>query len=264
MNYTKDVIRGGPGVTQVRKLAELEQFRREQESVRPLSLWNPMLPPGTVNASDDEFNDQALAAAWTEFDPGTHLTVTEGKYGLRMAKLGIVAGSEVAGICKALPAGNFSISTYLSNLGSGVTNIFDGIGICLWEDPTNNAAKLFTFNYSFSNTYTVTFASYEWTNYTTAVAPAKYTDTEAYMLSSGYFMRLRRNAANYYIEYSVDGIGWYSPNALAAITISFTPTYMGLFKNVPSTATTGYSLFQFFRYLGSDVGIYGILEGDRM
>lgn len=260
--FVNDVLHGGPQVTQIRKLSDLEEFKRATESMRPSNLWNPMLPPATENSSNDEFNDSSLSTGWTEFDPGNRLTVSEGRSGLLLTKLGVAGGHEIAGLYKTLPAGDFSLSAYCSNLGSG-SIINDGTTLCLWENPANLASKLFTFNYSLTSANLITFASYEWTNYTT-VASTKYTETEAYIKASGYFMRLRRNGTNYYIEYSTNGIAWYSPNSLAAITISFTPTAMGVACNVPSSATTSYRLFNLFRYLNSDVGIYGILEGNRL
>jgi len=258
MNYTKDVIQGGPGVTQVRKLAELDDFRREQEALRPLSLWNPMLPPGTVNANDDEFNDRALATAWTEFDPGGRMTVAENKYGLLLTKTGVV-GFEIGGIYKPLPAGDFTIAVHHVNLGQDNSDVG---GICLWENPLNLASKLYVFTSYRSDINTIRIAAFEFSNYTTL--GTNISDTLAYVMSTSYFLRLRRNGVNYYIEFSGDGFGWKSPNNFATANPSFTPTSMGVMVTTNNGAVVSNQIYSFFRYQNSDVGYTAMLEGDRM
>lgn len=258
--FMKDVIRDGALPQMVRNLSSLEKYRREQEAWRPTNLWNPLLPPATVNANDDEFNDRSLSTNWTEFDPNNRMTVQELKYGLAITKVGI-ATPDLTGIYKTLPAGDFTMFTRCTVLGPS-NGIYNYCGLTLWENPGDTTKKIASWGVQRYNSNSILTNCFEWTNYA-LVSSTKITFTPV-NISDTFYFRFRRNGTNYYAEVSTDGIGWSSGNAYAALTFSFTPTAMGLHVNSYGVTSGEKFQFDFFRYLGSDVGFTGILEGDRM
>jgi hypothetical protein len=74
---------------------------------------------------------------------------------------------------------------------------------------------------------------------------------------------VRRTGTNYYFDYSFDGYGWNTANAGAALALGFVCGHMGLGVNNNATAVTQTAYFQFFRFIGSDVGLGGMSLGAR-
>lgn len=260
--FMKDVINDGAMSRMVRGITAMERARQEQISRMPANLWNPRLPPATVNAYDDEFNDRSFSAYWTEADPNNRLTVTEGKYGLLLEQANPNAAHEVTGIYKTLPAGDFTMFTRCAPLSPCSGGGYTYVGLALWENPTDVSKKIFTFGIRRLNTQYY-LCCYEWTN-TTTVGTTKIVEHTPTQLADSMFWRMRRNGTNYYVDYSVGGIGWISGNTCAAITLSFTPVAMGIHMNAYWVTSGEKAQVDFFRYLGSDVGFTGILEGNRM
>ena len=263
-SYLDDVTHRGPQVTQVKKISDLEQFKRNTEEIRPSNLWDPMLPPATENSNDDEFNDSSLSTAWTEFDPNNRLTIAENAYGALFTKVPVAgANHEIAGLYKTIPAGDFSIMIRLNHLTyqSGV-GAYGYAGIGLWEDATNVARKVFNYWWRRDGTNDNVSAD-EWTNYTT-YSGSKLAATVPIWRADSMYLRLLRSGTNYYVDYSLFGNGWMTPNAYSAITLSFTPLHMGIIINDYNSAINHLSVFNMFRYLNSNTTAIGVLEGNRL
>src|SRR5574343_649706 len=76
------------------------------------AIWLPDYPPASPSAYDDEFSDASLSG-WTEIDPDSILTVSEGDSGVTLTTTGATWG--YANIYKACPAsGDFAIWTKVS------------------------------------------------------------------------------------------------------------------------------------------------------
>lgn len=219
------------------------------------SYWNVRAKPSTAHAMDDEFDDNSLGAKWTEFDPGAHLTVAENSYGLVLTPS---ASSKWGGVYQTLPSGDFSVTALMSFPG-----IFqDGkiVSIILWEDPTDTSKRLETFSmlkYA-TNGYAVQWN--RWTNYTTFNTNAYASGGLGIWQPTYRYMRMRRNGSTYYGDLSDDGINWsIGPNG---VTLGFTPTAIGV--GILSGATFSPVIFPFFRCIGSDVTLNGVLAGRRV
>jgi hypothetical protein len=222
--------------------------------------WNPVNPPASANANDDEFNTGSLSANWTEFDPNSDLTVSVGDVGCKFVQASR-AGNNNVGIYKTLPAGNFTI--WMKAITLATLAAYSYASIILWETPTDTSKKLLTVQLHRDATVYAGIEAVEWTNYTTSSSTKLATAETGSRATNHLWIRLRRNGTNYYVDISQDGVGWISANAGAAITLSFTPSAMGIGSNNGNTGATQTVLFPFFRYLGSDVGAAGIVGGNR-
>ena len=224
-------------------------------------IWMPDAPPASAGADDDEFADAAGAGAptgWTEVDHGTTTTVSEEEYGLKLLQA-THAGDSIAGVYKAIPSGDFSIVTKVSLAGLAEANFMVG-GLALFQDATSSTGDIIT--HTLHQDATATAINVEsWTAYNAfgaAVQGAVYTvdagPTHAYL-------RIRRTGTTYAFDFSSDGIVF---QRLHSGTLAFTPTHYGLVVNNVATGQDVAAIFPFFRYVASDVGIVGVMGGDRV
>lgn len=217
------------------------------------SIWCPDAPPAVAGADDDEFADASggLPAGWTEFDPDVIQTVGEDEQGLTLLQA-THGGDNMTGIYKAIPAGNFTIAAKVGTLG---VPSYAAAGMALWENAAgNNGIYTIELRYGASGVYVI-----RWTNKTTK-AVELWPGGENVL--TDVYMRIRRNGTTYYFDVSVLGIGWvqmYTTGSLA-----FVPSHYGLYINNSGTFNNLVGRFGFFRYKNSDVGITGLLEGDRV
>lgn len=218
--------------------------------------WDPNKPPASPTANDDEFADGALGGMWSEYDPDNKTTWAEGNGGLTATIL-THATTTLNGIHQDIPAGDFSI---YAKVGLSVTNVNNThINLCLWEDPTgDNEAFTWGIYRSTLTPYATYILGQTWTNRSTAAIAKVAGAVVGY--SESIYLRIRRNAANYYADFSRDGIGWWPTGPH---TFIFTPTKMGIGVINNNTLVTQYAHCQFFRYIASDVGVGGILAGNR-
>lgn len=222
-----------------------------------VTAWQPDKPPASAGAQDDEFDNAALSVSWTEYDPDAKTTWTEGNGGLTAA-VATSAAHNINGLHRTLPDGDFTIYTKVG-MASTLASQFN-CGLCLWEDPTGDN-ELFTWQ-CVTNVNPCAFraVAYTWVNHTTT-AIAKHAETTLGTGSLAAYLRIRRNAANYYCDVSLDGYGW--QNMGGAFTFVFTPTKFGICVENQNTGVNQYAHFQFFRYIASDVGLGGVMAGDR-
>lgn len=213
--------------------------------------WNPFAPPTSAASQDDEFNDSSLDAKWTEFDPNSKLTLTEGDGGLSFSDITTAATDNVAGVYQALPSGNCTLDIAVA-LSVNASNIVRS-GITLWEDPTNNTKKLFLFGGAWSNgTYII--AGDIMTNNTTW-SSRPWSTTPTGLGWSLLFFRLRRTTTTWSFDYSAfPGARMATGGTQTEVQLGFTPTNMGIAISNFNTGITHNMQAFFFRYRSSDVG----------
>lgn len=223
--------------------------------------WLPEKPPASPTTQDDEFSDGSLDVKWTEFDPNTKLAVTEETFGLQFVKTANGGTYERAGLYQSIPSGDFTIITRAMALGNA--NTYHYYGLALWEDAADTSKKMFCCDYYRNGAAVVpAMFAYEWTDYN-SISTNKLAATTLLFPTNSPYMRLRRNGTNYYLEYSPTGYAWQSPNAYAAITLSFTPTHFGLFCDAYTNTNPVTFMFPFFRYLGYNAGEASTTLGNR-
>ena len=221
----------------------------------------PDAPPASAGADDDEFADASggVPSGWTEVDFGAVLTVDEDEPGLQFT-VATHAGSALAGIYKAIPAGDFTAWTKVSLSGLAVTDSLLA-GIALWEDATTSTADVRTFAL-IANATQGELTVHPWTAYN---AQGAATLTVPITVDSGVshcYLMVRRTGTTYAFSYSSDGIGWQRVHNTAALGI--TPTHYGpCIDNINSGADVD-ARFAFWRYLASDVGLTPLMQGDRI
>lgn len=221
--------------------------------------WSADAPPASPSAYDDEFADASLSGNWTEYDPDAKTTWSEGVGGLK-GTTATSAANNLNGLHKALPAGDFTIWAKFSLLTRELAQCT--VGICLWENPAgDNKLAAVRLQRTTTAGFVTQMDCYEWSNHTTD-SVAKLSMTTIGYGASSLYLRMRRTGTNYYVDFSFDGVGWRTPNSGTAITWSFTPTKMGFIVSNFS-GENQVALVGFWRYLASDVGLTGIMEGNR-
>lgn len=81
--------------------------------------WNGLAVQSPLDGASDYFSDASLSGSWTEFDPGTQVTVTETAADRLKLVAASAAGDHIGGIMRAAPA----YSTYC------ITACLDGTGV---------------------------------------------------------------------------------------------------------------------------------------
>lgn len=230
----------------------------EADHADAVSPWMPDKPPASPGALDDEFSTPgAIPGAWSEYDPDGKTTWTV-DYGGAKAVVATSAANNANGIYQDLPAGDFTVVVKVASSATE-TNYFSA-GIGLWEDPTgDNEQACWVITRDATAGFPMRLECNTYTNHTT-VAIAKIA-AATFGYSEFVYLRLRRNAANYYCDFSLGGLGW--RQASAAITFVFTPTKIGLWVNNINTGLTPVARFQFFRYVASDLTLQGVMQGGR-
>jgi len=222
--------------------------------------WDPDAAPASPSALDDQFNTGALDGKWTEYDPDNKSTWTVGDGG---AKATILTTATLTwnGIYQTLPAGDFSVWAKVASYGMDVVD-YTLIGINLWENPAGDN-KHFCWVYVRDNTanFVGRLAAQEWTNRST-IGTVKISVFNPGNFDSVY-LRLRRTGTNYYCDFSKNGAGWRSGNLNdTAITLSFTPTKIGIGVCNYNTTVSTVQMCQFYRYTDSNVTLAGISGGN--
>lgn len=216
-----------------------------------LSVWSADNPPSSPSTDDDEFADSSLAGAWTAWDVGSKNTVTEVAYGLNMSYVAANGSYNVAGIYKALAAGDFSIMTKVSVLVSPASYFFGGL--LLGQDLTNNpgTSDVITFGiYQGAAPANYVIQADRWTQYNGSPT-SQASQAVTYPFSSLY-LRIRRISTNLNYDYSIDGISFVT---LGSVAQGFTAVEYGLCVNGNNNKTST-GIFQFFRRIsGTSLGV---------
>lgn len=216
------------------------------------TLWDPNAPPTSPSAYDDEFSNSVLDGKWTEFDPDAELTVTEDEVGLKLDTAS--ASFNLCGLYQTVPSGDFTIYARASLLGNRVD--WKNVGLMLWEDATDDTKRISILGFGYRAD--VTYAIFQLaTNYTTWNSNYIYTNWSG----EHAYVRVRRNSTTYSFALSSDGLGW---QVFYVGGLAFVPTHFGVGINNQGAGVSQRGVFNFFRYVASDVGLTGIMNGDRI
>jgi hypothetical protein len=223
------------------------------------TVWSPDAPPASPSAYDSEFDagSAGVPSGFTEYDPGSILAVDESStYKKLIATITSATFAVVGGIYREIPAGDFTIWTKVRVVGKLAD--YSWAGLALWEDATDSAKGIENFCLvARGSAGPVGIDQFYMTNYNTYNTDRLGNNSQPYSAQEAY-LRIRRNGTTYYIGWSENGEVWYEKNT--ATTIGFTPSHFGLsFAN--STGVTNVATADFFRYVGSDVGLTGIMNG---
>jgi hypothetical protein len=223
------------------------------------TIWMPDAPPATPGALDDEFADNSggVPNGWTEVDFSNHTSVVEDEAGLTLLQV-THAGDSNAGIYKTIPSGDFTIWTKLSTSGVAMQNIWQA-GLALWNNAASSTAPLLTFVLDIRGTQ-VQLMVLSWTAYNTFSTVITQPDISVDVMPTHIYLRIRRTGANYAYDASSDGLGWHRISTTAP---SFTPAHVGPVIMNEASGTDVAARFAFFRYVNSDVGLTGLMKGNR-
>lgn len=230
------------------------------------AMWMSDAPPATAGADDDEFADVSggVPGGWTEVDHGSHTLVVEDDAGVIISQA-THAGISIAGIYKAIPSGNFTAWTKVSLSGINDVNALGG-GLALFQDATSSTGDIITWQVTYDANlvalHVIHWSAYNAFSSILATHNLNLPDVAGNaVLPSAVHLRIRRSGTTYAFDASSDGLGWIR---VYSNTIAFTPTHYGLVVNNQNTGADAAARFAFFRYRDSDIGIYGVLGGDRV
>lgn len=223
-----------------------------------LGVWLPDAAPASAGSLDDEFADESggVPTGWTEFDFDTNTAITEDEHGLTMVQT-THAGDSIAGMYKTLPAGAFTVWTKVYLVSARRVN-FQFAGLVLLEDGASSAGNLATYGLRYSST-TDGPGKAEWTDYNSFSSEVNLNLNQYEMFL---YLRIRYDTTTFSFEWSRDGVAWHQSTTDTAL--GFTPAHVGLCINNVATGSDVKAVFSFFRYLASDAGRLGVLEGDRV
>lgn len=221
------------------------------------SFWSPDAPPASPSGTDSEFSagSNGVPTGFTEYDPGTLLTVTESSTynNVQLLAATTAVTLDVLGIYKAIPAGDFTIWTKANFIG--VAANYNFTGLCLWEDATDSTKKIAGYGLSPRAAAVIDNGIYNFTNWNTF---ASATESNLQFVAPCVYIRLRRTSTTYMLAFSKDGEAFIEYSA--AVNPAFTPTHFGVGIG-NTTGANALATFDFFRYVASDVGRVGILAG---
>lgn len=215
--------------------------------------WDPDAPPLSPSIYDNEFSGSPLGGSWIEFDPNNLLTLEFTNYGIWLTQA-TRTGDNITGIVEPIPSGDFTISTKIQ-LSSRMEN-YTACGLALFENPLDSSKKITTLLETYNSTGMI-IEGINWTNHNTF--RNSIFSHAIHGAGTCIYLRIRRNGTNYYFDYSLDGMSWMNYNS--TVTLSFTPTYFGIYINNVNTGDPVKALFKFFRYKNSDITDIGMLEG---
>lgn len=212
------------------------------------------IAPSSPHADDDEFSDGSIDADWSTWDLGAASpTFGEGDAGLSIGTAGNGA-FRWAGKYKAIPASECVFYTKMQ-----LTGVADSAGgaqaaLALFQDPTSASADIRTFELSGSDTATnIAISSRTWAAYNTASGLTQSLISPCAPTTSVYF-RIRLNGTTCASDYCTDGRAW---KQHSSVTLSFTPSHVGLIGNTFGSGLSSTAWFRFFRvFSGAGVSAF--------
>jgi len=210
------------------------------------TFWDPDALPAVPSAQDDHFDDAAVDVKWTEWDLGVpQLVITEAGHHAILTHSTEAAG-RWRGMYQTLPAGNFTIATKASLIGTHSGD--NAVALALFEDATAAAGDILIwmlYSRTSGNKYRDLFAQ-RWSAYDTF--SSNYGGGTMYPNTTTY-LRIRRVTTDLYWEYSCDGVSW---TRLYTAVQPFAPAHMGIITMNNNIGIDVYGYFDFFRYIASD------------
>lgn len=195
------------------------------------------MPPSSPHANDDEFSDASVGGAWTEWDVGSKVTVTEGTYGLKLAHVSSSGANNYGGIYRAIPAGDFTVITKMSHsltTSGAVAGVF--VAADLGAAPSTADFHVLVHGLSSLETNMGVHLYNDYTSFNSTINTGAYGPTHAYL-------RIRRVSTLFSMDYSTDGVGWYRAGTF---TPGYTAAHIGLTIN-NSTTVASSATFRFWR-----------------
>jgi hypothetical protein len=220
------------------------------------NLWNPDLPPFSSSALDDSFDDSSLDGKWTEYDPGSVLTVTEAACGLQM-DYAAGSGYKLAGIYQSCPSGDWMVACRVAILGEAASYFAAGLmlGQDLVASPSTSDIVDSGLWRGGANTYAPIVDT--WSDYQTVAT--QHVAVAADLLTTALYLRIRRSGTTLSFDVSADGLGWTQRHSM---TQPFTPSHVGLYA-VGNNSKTSRAIFSFFRKT-TDPALVSVLAGARV
>lgn len=217
------------------------------------SIWMPDAPPASASAYDDEFDDDSYdTGLWTDYDVGADLNVAEDERGLVLTSDG---SNTIAGVYQDVPAGaGWSIIAKISSYGPQTYNIYTGL--MLLEDVNNlNTSNMAVWGHVVGGNR-FGWSYFTCNDYTQGGWATQYEDVHQPI--STYYFRIRTVGTTWYLDLSLDGIGWLQK---ASFTRPWEPEGFGIGKRLDDNLHT--SSVAFFRYT-ADTDVDDFLHGDRV
>jgi hypothetical protein len=204
--------------------------------------WDPLSPPRTPNAMDDEFDDETFdTSKWTVMDAYAYGTITEDEVGLKMSTTGY---NIMVSVTQPIPTGDYTVWTRLS-LRGGIYDGWGNCGICFQEDMASDDIYTVGPQIVGANDHgDVPITTGYWTSaeaYTDPGTWGKY-----YPMSLWIRVRVDVSEQIYYTDLSLDGLSW---QCCGSDTLIYAPTRVGLFFT--SADGTDRVIYSFFRVTDS-------------
>ena len=219
----------------------------------PATIWVPDNPPIVAGAGDDEFSDNSggVPTGWTEVDHGSTATVVEREWGLEISRP-TGGGDQIAGIYKAIPSGDFTITTKLGRNSLDYSN-YAVASLTLFEDAATSTADMHILSVWISGGINARVLVERWSQYNTFNATLQARITNLETDGGFYYLRIRRNGTTYDFDVSSDGIAFQRTYTTGAL--GYVPAHMGITVNNTNQGVTVTARAMYFRYQSSDIGL---------
>lgn len=174
--------------------------------------WDPDAPPETAGERDDEFDDNQLAAQWTEWDYGSYVTASEVAHGLRLNSTS--ADTRLGGVYVAKPTGtNWSVWTKVNLRQVNIAACTAGIALLEDGAVSSGNVRFLSVETSASSFNLMDQSWAQWDTYSTTTVQRS--------INAGFghvYLRIRHFGATgqTWFDYSLNGEGWL---ALASFTL---------------------------------------------
>lgn len=203
-----------------------------------VSGYFPDMAPSSPHANDDEFNDGSLGGAWTEWDAGTLITVSEGNYGLKLVHASSSGNNRYGGVFRTIPVGDFTVITKVSHCFTTSAGPNAGVFVAadLAANPTTADFHAFVLGLSSNQTFIGAHLYADYQTFSSTLNSAQFGPTHCYM-------RIRRVSTLFSFDISTDGVAWLR---FTTFTPAYTPGSIGLTIN-NSSAIANSSYFRFWR-----------------
>jgi hypothetical protein len=196
---------------------------------------------------------QTFVTVWGQFDS----IIITGATGLTGAETILASYSfpitrTLCGIYKADPGGDLTIWTKLCSAKDSFFTSSSISGIAFFEDATDFTKKIAVFGHHW-------FGDSAYGPYSDAYTQDSFSEGDEVQSQ---YIRTRRNGTDYWLDVSVGGLAFTTGNPAGPypppIDIGFVPAHVGLVMDL-----TFQCVFEFLRFVNSDVTLFGVAEGAR-
>lgn len=210
-------------------------------------IYNADAQPTSPHANDDEFRDASIGASWTDWDPASAYTTTEGSFGIDLLS---AAGSlQGGGIHRAVPvSSDWTLTTKVSLQRNNTANTFAGIFLAedLSASPSTGDIISLTTNYGGSG---ARLEVDSWTAYNAFGSSLGFLSTGDTFPTSLY-LRIAKTSTTYRFLWSLDGMTWLLIYSTTSLGITPVKAGLGMFSDHGNTAQSE-AFFRFWRQVDS-------------